>query len=114
MHIIQSPLFDFEAFRLSAFLSEAFIKNNSHGRLVGVLEALPLEQLILALEKEHWTGRKGYSVREMLSALIAGLPYQRYSLAGVVRSLEHDKDTRMICGFILKNSAVIIYPVKML
>jgi hypothetical protein len=53
MHIIQSPLFDFEA----------FIQSKGIDRLVNVLEALPAEQLLAALEKEHWTGRKGYSVR---------------------------------------------------
>jgi IS5 family transposase len=89
MHIIQSPLFDFEA----------FIADKGNDRLVMVLEALPAEGLISALEKEHWTGRKGYSVRGMWSALIAGLMRQAHSLADVVRLLERDKDTRMVCGF---------------
>jgi transposase len=89
MHIIQSPLFDFEA----------FIKERKQSRLVGVLEALPAEKLLIALEAEHWTGRKGYSVRGMWSALIAGLLYQCHSLADVVRLLKRDKETRLICGF---------------
>jgi len=89
MHIIQSPLFDFEA----------FIVRRSNDRLLMVLEALPAEGLISALEKEHWTGRKGYLVRGMWSALIAGLLRQAHSLADVVRLLERDKDTRMVCGF---------------
>ena len=89
MHIIQSPLFDFEA----------FIAKEGNDRLMMVLEALPAEGLICALEREHWTGRKGYSIRGMWSALIAGLLYQRHSLAEVVRLLERDKDTRMVCGF---------------
>ena len=89
MHIIQPALFDFEA----------FIAGKSNDRLVMVLEALPAEGLISALEKEHWTGRKGYSVRGMWSALIAGLLRQAHSLADVVRLLERDKDTRMVCGF---------------
>ena len=89
MHIIQSPLFDFEA----------FIAKESNNRLVMVLEALPAEGLISALEREHWTGRKGHSVRGMWSALVAGLLHQCNSLAEVVRLLERDKDTRMVCGF---------------
>jgi len=89
MHIIQSPLFDFEA----------FIAKRDNDRLVIVLESLPAEGLISALEKEHWTGRKGYPVRGMWSALIAGLLHQCHSLADVVRLLERDKDTRMVCGF---------------
>jgi transposase len=89
MHIIQSPLFDFEA----------FIATKSNDRLTLVLEALPAEKLIIALERERWTGRKGYSVRGMWSALIAGVLYQCESIAETKRLLERDKDTRMICGF---------------
>ena len=89
MHIIQSPLFDFEA----------FIATKGNNRLVMVLEALDAEKLITALEKENWTGRKGYSIRGMWSVLIAGLLSQCYSLSAVVRMLERDKDIRIICGF---------------
>ncbi len=88
MHIIQTPLFDFEA----------FIAKKDNDRLTMVLEALPAEALISALEKEHWTGRKGYPVRGMWSALIAGILRQAHSLADVVRLLERDKDTRIVCG----------------
>ena len=74
MHIIQPPLFDFEA----------FIQEKSQSRLVGILEALPAEKLLIALEQEHWTGRKGYSVRGMWANLIAGLLHQCHSLTDVV------------------------------
>jgi IS5 family transposase len=89
MHIIQSPLFDFEA----------FIAEKSNDRLMMVLEALPAEKLLIVLEKEHWTGRKGYGARGMWSALIAGILYQCSSAAEVIRLLRRDKDTRMVCGF---------------
>ncbi len=89
MHIIQSPLFDFEA----------FIATKGNDRLAIVLEAIPAEKLLAVLEREHWTGRKGYPVRGMWSALIAGLLHQCDSLAQVVRLLKRDKDTRMVCGF---------------
>ena len=89
MHIIQSPLFDFEA----------FIRIESNDRLVIVLEALDAEKLLATLEREHWTGRKGYPVRGMWSALIAGVLNQCHSQADVIRMLERDKDTRMVCGF---------------
>jgi transposase, IS5 family len=89
MHIIQSPLFDFEA----------FIAKKSNDRLAMVLEALPAEGLIATLEKEHRTGRKGYSVRGMWSALIVGLLMQAHSLTDVLRLLERDKDVRIVCGF---------------
>lgn len=89
MHIIQTPLFDFEA----------FIAKKDNDRLTVILEALPAESLLSALEKEHWTGRKGYSVRGMWSALIAGILRQAETLADVVRLLERDKDARLVCGF---------------
>lgn len=89
MHIIQSPLFDFEA----------FIKEKSTNRLVKVLEALPSEKLLVNLEREHATGRNGYSMRGMLAALIAGLLNNCHSLADVVRLLKRDKETRLVCGF---------------
>ena len=89
MHIIQVPLFDFEA----------FIQERSTNRLVEVLEALPSEKLLSILEKERWTGRKGYSVRGMWAALIAGMMYQCHTLADVARLLRRDKETRLVCGF---------------
>ncbi len=89
MHIIQTLLFDFDA----------FIAKRGNDRLAMVLEALPAEGLIATLEKEHWTGRKGYSVRGMWSALIAGLLNQCYTLSAVARLLARDKDIRTVCGF---------------
>ena len=89
MHIIQSPLFDFEA----------FISQKDNNRLIQILEALPAEKLLIALEQEHWTGRKGYSVRGMWAALIAGLIHQCHTLADVVRLLERDQEIRLVCGF---------------
>jgi IS5 family transposase/transposase len=89
MHIIQSPLFDFEA----------FLSSDNNNRLVKVLEVLPAEKLLMRLEAEHWTGRKGYSVRGMWSALIGGLLYNCHTLADVARLLKRDKETRLICGF---------------
>jgi hypothetical protein len=89
MHIIQSPLFDFEA----------FVVDKSNNRLIKILEVLPAEKLLIALEQEHWTGRKGYLVRGMWAALIAGLINQCHTSADVVRLLKRDKETRLICGF---------------
>lgn len=89
MHIIQAPLFDFES----------FITGKGSDRLAKMLEAIPAEKLLVVLEREHWTGRKGYSVRGMWSALVAGLLHQCPTLAQVVRLLERDKEVRMVCGF---------------
>lgn len=86
---MQASLFDFEA----------FISFGRNDRLAMVLEALPAEKLLLTLEREHWTGRKGYSVRGMWSALIAGFLRQRHSIAEVARLLEGGKDVRIIRGF---------------
>jgi IS5 family transposase len=89
MHIIQSPLFDFEA----------FISQKENNRLLQVLEVLPAEKLLICLAQRHWTGRKGYSTRGMWAALIAGLINQCHTLADVARLLKRDKETRLICGF---------------
>ena len=89
MHIIQAPLFDFEA----------FIAEKASDRLVMVLESLPAEKLLSALEREHWTGRKGHSARGRWSARAAGLLRKCRSLADVVRLLRRDRDVRMVCGF---------------
>lgn len=89
MYIVQSPLFDFEA----------FIKEKGNKNLMIVLEALDAEKLIATLENKHWTGRKGYSVRGMWSALICGVVRQCETLADVARLLERDKEVRMVCGF---------------
>ena len=91
MHIIQSPLFDFDS----------FIKKKGNDRLVVILEALPAERLLSVLENEHWTGRKGYPARGMWSAIIAGVLNQANSLSDVIRLLKRDKDTRLVCGFSL-------------
>lgn len=89
MYIVQAPLFDFEA----------FIKEKGNKNLVIVLEALDAEKLISTMERERWTGRKGYSIRGMWSALICGVVRQCESTAEVARLLERDKEVRMICGF---------------
>ncbi len=90
MHIIQPPLLDFEAFVAA--------RGNEH--LVIVLEALDAEKLIAALEREHSTGRKGYSVRGMWAAFICGLLRGCESLADIVRLLDRDKELRTVCGFV--------------
>jgi IS5 family transposase len=89
MHIIQPPLFDFEA----------FISIQGDDRLAMVLEALDAEKLIMTLEHERWTGRKGYPIRGMWSALIAGVVYNCRSMAEVVRLLKHSLEIRAVCGF---------------
>jgi transposase len=89
MHIIQAPLFDFEA----------FIHEKSNDRLIMILEALPSEKLIATLEREHRKGRKGHPIRGMWSALIAGVLEGCKTLAAIPRLLKRDKEVRMICGF---------------
>jgi IS5 family transposase len=64
-----------------------------------VLEALPAEKLIAILEKERWTGRKGYPIRGMWSALICGVLHGCRSVAEVARLVKRDKGLRTVCGF---------------
>ncbi len=94
MHIIQRPLFDFDEFTATVKAEE---------RLVVVLEALDAEKLLAALERKHWTGRDGYSMRGMWAALIAGVVHNHSTLIGVVRLLERDKGVREVCGFAKDN-----------
>ncbi len=89
VHIIQAPLFDFEA----------FIADRATDRLVMVLEATPAEKLLARLEREHWTGRKGYSVRGMWAALVAGLWHKCWSIADVAGLLRRNREVRLVCGF---------------
>lgn len=89
MHIMQSPLFDFEA----------FIAEKGKDRLMMVLEALPGEKLIATLEREHWSGRKGYSVRGMWAAFITGVLRDCQSIADIARLLDRNRDVRLVCGF---------------
>ncbi len=89
MHIIQTPLFDFEA----------FVAERSKDRLTMVLEAIDAEKLIITLEKERWTGRKGYSVRGMWAAFIAGVLHDCGSIAEVGRLLKGNREIRLVCGF---------------
>jgi IS5 family transposase len=90
MHIIQRRLFDFEEF---------IVVVEEEERLVIVLEGLDAEKLLAVLEREHWTGRKGHSVRGMWAALIAGVVHQCPTLAGVLRLLKENKAVREVCGF---------------
>jgi len=71
VHFIQAPLFDFEA----------LVAEKGNDPLVMGLEALDAEKLIATLERESWTGTRGYSVRGMCSALIAGVLYQCCSIS---------------------------------
>ena len=88
MHIIQRQLFDFEEF---------IVVVEEEERLVIVLEGLDAEKLLAVLEREHWTGRKGHSVRGMWDALIAGVVHQCATIAGVVRLLKGNKGVREVC-----------------
>ena len=94
MYIIQRPLFDFEKF---------IVNIKEEDRLVIVLEGLDAEKLLTALEREHWTGRKGHSVRGMWAALLGGVVHQSPTLAGVVRLLKGNKAVREVCGFAKDN-----------
>jgi hypothetical protein len=89
MHIIQPSLFSLED----------FLKLDKSDRLVLVLETLNAEKLLQMLEREHWVGRKGYSVRGMWSGLIAGVVYNYPTIADLVRQLEMNPGLRLICGF---------------
>lgn len=89
MHIMQPALLDFDAFS----------KLPGDDRLLVVLESLNEERMMVALERRHWTGRKGYSVRGMWAMLVAEVLHGCRSIAETVRLLERDKTLRSLCGF---------------
>ena len=92
MHIIQPPLFDFEA----------FIVLEKQERLLIVREALDAEKLLRTLERERWTGRKGYSLRGMWAAFSRRVASMHITCQ-YSTSLEGNKDIRTLCGFPTKD-----------
>jgi len=68
-------------------------------RLKLVLENLPDEKLVRAMEKDRGNGRDDYPVREMWNGLLAGMVFQHTSIASLLRELNRNVQLRFICGF---------------
>jgi hypothetical protein len=68
-------------------------------RLQLVLENLPDEPLVRALEQERNRGRDRYPIRPMWNALIAGVVFQHPTVEALLRELRRNAQLRQVCGF---------------
>jgi len=68
-------------------------------RLRLVLEVLPDEEIVAALEAGRGRGRNDYPVRAMWRALIAGVVLQHASMQSLLRELGRNPALLEMCGF---------------
>ncbi len=67
-------------------------------RLKLVLDNLPDEELMQAIEEDRGCGRDDYPVRVMWNLLIAGIVYQHPSTESLIRELKRNAQLRQVCG----------------
>lgn len=68
-------------------------------RLSLVLEVLPDETLMHALETRRGRGRNDYPIRPLWNSLLAGIVFQHPSVESLRRELARNGQLREICGF---------------
>lgn len=68
-------------------------------RLRLVLEHMPDEDLMRALEKKRGQGRNDYPVRAVWNSLLAGIVFQHPSVESLRRELKRNAQLRDMCGF---------------
>lgn len=68
-------------------------------RLEQVLQYLPDQDMIKALEQQRGRGRDDYPVAAMWNAVMAGIVFQHRSIEGLVRELGRNPALLRICGF---------------
>lgn len=69
-------------------------------RLTRILNYLPDERIIEALEAKRGKGRNEYPVRAMWRALLAGVVFQHRSIKGLIRELRRNPFLLELCGLI--------------
>jgi IS5 family transposase len=75
-----------------------FLESDTNDRLVLVLGALDLDPLLQRLDRRRGRGRRGYSLRVMLQAVIAAWVYNLHSMAGLRRELLRNGSLRILVG----------------
>ena len=65
-----------------------------------VLENLPDEELMTALEQKRGKGRNRYPIRPLWNSLIGGIVFMHTSIAQLIRELNRNAQFRELCGFI--------------
>jgi hypothetical protein len=68
-------------------------------RLQFVLENLPDEPLMQALEHKRGRGRRDYPVRAVWNSLLAGIVFGHETIESLRRELKRNGQLREICGF---------------
>ncbi len=68
-------------------------------RLRMTLEALPDEQLMLALEQKRRKRRNDYPIRAVWNSVIAGIVFEHPGVETLRRELARNGELRMLCGF---------------
>jgi len=68
-------------------------------RLKLLLENLPDEDLMQALESARGNGRDDYPIRAMWNSLLAGIVFQHASVESFRRELSRNGQLRRVCGF---------------
>jgi transposase len=79
-------------------------------RLRLVLEHLPDERLMTALEKHRGRGRDDYPIRAMWNSLLAGIVFQHTSIEQLRRELSRNGQLRWLCGFDLHKGLDAVPP----
>lgn len=75
-----------------------FYESDTNDRLVLVLGALDLDPLLRRLDRRRGRGRRGYSLRVMLQAVVAGWVYNLHSMAELRRELLRNGSLRILVG----------------
>lgn len=68
-------------------------------RLRLVLEYMPDEELMVALERKRGKGRDDYPIRAMWNSVLAGIVFQHESVEKLRRELMRNGQLREMCGF---------------
>ena len=68
-------------------------------RLARVIELMPDEPLMRALEQERKGRRDDYPLRAMWNALLGAIVFGHVSIASLLRELRRNGELRGLCGF---------------
>jgi hypothetical protein len=71
-------------------------------RLKLVIETLPDERLMIALEKERGNGRDDFPDRAMFNSILAGTIFGHSTIESLIREMNRNVQLRYVCGFARK------------
>ena len=85
--------------QISLFVWDEIEKLGDLERLNLVIQHMPDEELMRALEMERGKGRNDYPVRAIWNSILAGVVYQHPSVESLRRELLRNGQLRFMCGF---------------